>query len=195
MPSPSILESNTDEELAAKIQKGSEEALSLIIDRFEAKLLRYGRRFLGNQGDDALHQAVQDVFISAYQNIEGFNTQQRFSPWLYRIAHNAFIDILRQTTRQPVYGIDLDTLISHSVHEDQFAKEKENEEIRVLLEKSLGTLPDAKREIIVLYYFEELSYKEIADVLHIPISTVGVRLARARESLKTVLPDPSLLPL
>jgi RNA polymerase sigma-70 factor (ECF subfamily) len=142
-----------------------------------------------------LRQAVQDIFISVYQNIEGFDTRQRFSPWIYRIAHNAFVDILRQRSREPLYGIDFDQLISHPIHEDTSASEKDKEESRVLVEKSLASLTPAQREVLLLYYFEELSYKEIADVLHVPISTVGVRLARARASLKRILPAVSDLPL
>jgi RNA polymerase sigma-70 factor (ECF subfamily) len=184
-----------DEQLAARLQQGDEQALSELMQRYESKLMRYGQRFLGGQGDDVLRQAVQDIFIATYQNIEGFDLHQRFSPWIYRIAHNAFVDILRQRTRQPVYGLDFDSIVSHPVHEDVYAKEKESEEIRVLVEKGLDVLPAAQREIIVLYYFEELSYKEIADVLHVPVSTVGVRLARARANLKKRLPDSSALPL
>jgi RNA polymerase sigma-70 factor (ECF subfamily) len=184
-----------DEALAERLQKGDEEALSELMQRFEPKLMRYGRRFLGGQGEDVLKQAVQDIFISMYQNIEGFDVRQRFSPWIYRIAHNAFVDVLRQRTRQPLYGIDFDTIISHPVHEDGYEKEKENEEMRVLVEKGLDTLSPAQREIIVLYYFEDLSYKEIADVLHVPVSTVGVRLARARTSLKKQFPDSSNMSL
>jgi RNA polymerase sigma-70 factor (ECF subfamily) len=182
----------TDEELAALVQKGDEQALAELIDRYEVKLLRYGQRFLGAQNADALSEAVQDVFISVYQNIEGFDVRQRFSPWIYRIAHNAFVDLLRQKARQPLYLFDFDTVLSHAVdtrHTDSVTKEKEIAEARVLLEKGLDKLSTHQREIIVLYYFEELSYKEIADVLHVPVSTVGVRLARARAMLKKQLPD------
>jgi RNA polymerase sigma-70 factor (ECF subfamily) len=185
----------TDEELAKRLQRGDEQALAELMQRFEAKLMRYGNRFLAGQGPDVLRQAVQDIFVSAYQNIEGFNTSQKFSSWIYRIAHNAFVDILRRGNRQPLYGIDFDTLVSHPVHEDIYAKEKESEEVRVLVEKGLAALPPAAREILALYYFEDLSYKEIADVLHVPTGTVGVRLARARAVLKKQFPDPSQLPL
>ena len=188
----------SDEQLAGQVQKGSEEALSMLIDRYEAKLMRYGQRFIGSQSTDALREAVQDIFISVYQNIEGFDTKQRFSPWIYRIAHNSFVDLLRQKTRQPLYMFDFDTVLSHAVdtgHTDSATKEKENAEARVLLEKGLDKLSSQQREVLVLYYFEELSYKEIADVLHVPVSTVGVRLARARTMLKNKLPDdPAMLP-
>ncbi len=186
----------SDEALAAKVQSGDEQALAELINRYEEKLLRYGQRFLGMQNFDAIREGVQDSFISAYQHIEGFDTKQRFSPWMYRIAHNTFVDLLRQKTRQPLYGFDFDKIISHSAYASQdegWRQEKENAEIRVLLERGLTLLSASQREIIVLYYFEELSYKEIADVLHVPVGTVGVRLARARAALKKKLPnDPDI---
>ena len=184
----------TDEALAAELQKGNDEALATLIDRYEAKLMRYGQRFLGAQNQDTLREGVQDVFISVYQNIAGFDTKQKFSSWVYRIAHNAFVDILRHKSRQPLYGFDFDKILSHPIHEDSLAREKESAEARVLIDKGLGMLSAQQREIIALYYFEELSYKEIADVLHLPVSTVGVRLARARSALKKHLPDETLLP-
>jgi RNA polymerase sigma-70 factor (ECF subfamily) len=192
------LAEHTDEELAAQVQKGSEAALAVLIERYEAKLMRYGQRFLGYQSTDSLRESVQDVFIAVYQNIESFDPKQRFSPWIYRIAHNAFVDVLRHKTRQPLYVFDFDKILPHAIntsHEDISRKEKENAEARVLLEKGLDLLSAQQREILVLYYFEDLSYKEIADVLHVPVSTVGVRLARARTMLKKKLPDdPAMMP-
>jgi RNA polymerase sigma-70 factor (ECF subfamily) len=188
---PEVIEIS-DETLAARVQHGDENALAELMRRYEPKLMRYGNRFMSG-GDDLLKQAVQDVFIATYQNIEGFDTNKKFSSWIYRIAHNQFVDMLRLKSKQPAYGFDFDTLFSHAVQEDVYAKEKENQEVRVLLEKGLSTLTPSYREIITLYYFEELSYKDIADVLRIPVSTVGVRLARARTALKEKLPDASLL--
>jgi RNA polymerase sigma-70 factor (ECF subfamily) len=184
-------ETISDEQLAENVKAGNEAAFAEIMQRYEQKLTRYGNRFLAGQREDVLRQAIQDIFIAVYQNIEGFDKNQRFSPWIYRIAHNTFVDVLRSRTRQPLYGFDFDRLVSHPVEADSFAKEKENEELRVLLDRSLNVLPSAQREILVLYYFEELSYKEIADVLHVPLGTVGVRLARARTQLKKELPDSS----
>jgi RNA polymerase sigma-70 factor (ECF subfamily) len=186
------MNTSTDEQLATQLQSGDELALAALMERYEDKLIRYGKRFLGTLGEDVVSQAVQDTFISAYENISGFDAKQRFSPWIYRIAHNAFVDVLRQRVRQPLF--DFDTFLMHPAPEDSFAVEKENQRTRVLLEKGLAELPAAQREVISLYYFDDLSYKEIADVLRVPVGTVGVRLARARTALKQHLPDaPELL--
>jgi len=186
-------DATTDEELARRLQGGDEAALGEIMERYTGKLLRYGQRFLGAD-DDAIGDVVQDVFISAYQNIRSFEPARRFSPWVYRIAHNAFVDALRKRAKDPV-AMDyweLDRILPHSGHEDAAAKEKEADEIRVLLEKYLDALPANYREIIALYYFENFSYQEISDILHIPIGTVGIRLSRAKSKLKTLFSKETL---
>ncbi len=172
----------TDEELVLLIQQGLEEPFGILMDRYTQKLLRYGKRFISSP--DNIEDIVQEVFIKVYKNIQSFNTKLKFSPWIYRIAHNAFVNYLRKKDKEPLLVFDFDALLNHSIYEDPAIKEKENEETRVLLDTGLKQLPPAYREILVLYYFEDLSYQEIADVLHVPTGTVGIRLKRAREILK-----------
>jgi len=179
----------TDEALARRVQTGDHQALAVLMERYTTKLLRYGRRFLAS--NDTVGDAVQDVFITVYENIQDFDATRRFSPWIYRIAHNAFIDVLRREKKEPIALFDFDRVVPHPVYEDPTAREKEREEIRVLLEKGLAALSPAYREIIDLYYFEDFSYLEIADILHIPIGTVGIRLSRARQMLKKQVPKLS----
>jgi RNA polymerase sigma-70 factor (ECF subfamily) len=178
----------SDEELARRLQQGDEQALALLMERYTGKLLRYGRRFLASHDD--IGDIVQDVFISVYENIKSFDASRKFSPWLYRIAHNAFVNGLRRRSREPLYGldVDLDRLMPHLTYEDPAEKEKEAEEVRVLLEKGLEGLSPAYREIIDLYYYEDFGYREIADILHIPLGTVGIRLSRAKAALKKQMP-------
>src|ERR1700721_2131936 len=87
----------TDEELARLVQGGDHQALAVLIERYAGKLLRYGHRFLTS--DDDIGDIVQDVFVTVYRNIRDFDSTRRFSPWIYRIAHNAFVDTLRRQTK------------------------------------------------------------------------------------------------
>lgn len=176
---PSIL---TDEEIAGRVQKGDRESFGVLVERYEEKLLRYGRKFLSRKED--IEDIVQDAFVSVYQNINSFDTNLRFSPWIYRIAHNAFINALRKNERNPFIHFDLDTLISHPMYEDLKEKESEEQEIKQLLEQGLSTLSPKYREVLVLHYFEDMPYKDIAEVLQVPVGTVGIRLKRAKEALK-----------
>lgn len=172
----------TDEELAHLVQNGDSAALAELMERYTAKLVRYGRVFLSSK--DAIDDVVEDVFVAAYQNMRDFDATRRFSPWMYRIAHNAFIDAARKQSRGPVRGLDLDRIASHLAYEDPAENEKDREEMHVLVRKHVHALPPPYREIVTLYYFEDLSYQEIVEVLHVPIGTVGIRLARARALLK-----------
>ncbi len=172
----------TDEELVKLVSNGDTEKFGLLMERYQAKLFRYGKKFLVD--NDNIEDVVQDVFIKAYKNINSFDTTQRFSPWIYRIAHNTYINAIKKNSLNPLYLFDFDTLLSYTVVEDPVEKEREQLEIKKIIDKGLNNIEDKYREILVLYYIEEFSYKEIAEILHIPISTVGVRIMRAKKVLK-----------
>lgn len=179
--------SKTDEQIAALVQKGDKEAFGVIMDRYERKLFSYARKFL--TGQDNIEDVVQEVFIKTYQNIKSFDLSQKFSPWIYRIAHNTFVNALRKNSKNPLRFFDFDTFIAHPIYEDTVPVEKEQERVIDLVDKGLDKLSPEYREIIILFYIENMSYKEIADILHIPIGTVSVRLLRAKKALKKHVPD------
>lgn len=174
----------TDEELAIRVQGGDKAAFAAIMERFEGKLLRYGNKFLAERED--VVDIVQEVFISVYQNIKSFDEVQKFSPWIYRIAHNAFVNGLKKRSRNPFVMLDFDALLSHTVSEDPLQGEREQEEMHKMIDVGLDQISPKYKEILILYYLEELPYKEIADILEVPTGTVGIRIKRAKEALKKV---------
>lgn len=176
------LHTKTDEQLAALTAGKNEAAFGVLMSRYQGKLLRYGRRFLseGARIDDA----VQETFIKAYENMQSYDPARPFSPWLYRIAHNTFVNELRRESRNPFIALDLDALSAHHAYEMDPAGDEEREQVKALIDRGLSALSPLYREVLVLHYIEDLSYQEIADVLHVPLGTVGVRLSRAREALK-----------
>lgn len=184
---------NTDEALAQRVQKGDSVAFGTLVERYEAKLLRYGRKFLPRAED--IEDIVQDAFVSAYQNIKSFDASRRFSPWIYRIAHNAFVNAIRKHSKSPITMPDFDTFISYHVAEDSPDMEREHVEMKALVEKGLGELPPKSREILVLYYLEEFPYQEIADILQVPLGTVGVRLKRAKEQMRKIYEKMQIKPI
>lgn len=176
----------TDEAVAQKVQQGDKEIFGVLVDRYLEKLTRYGRKFLARNED--IEDIVQDVFTSAYRNIKGFDGTQKFSPWIYRIAHNAYVSALRRNERSILF-IDFDALISHPIYEDSTESEREQEEMRLLIDRCLTKLSAKYREVLVLHYFEEMAYKDIAEVLRVPTGTVGIRIKRAKEALKNVISE------
>ena len=171
----------TDEEAAERVQMGEREAFGILVERYLNKLIRYGKRFVADRDD--IEDLVQDVFISAYQNIQSFDAKRKFSPWIYRIAHNAFVNALAASERRPAL-ISFDPLVSHPAYEDTTDSLRDQQEMKTMIDKGLSLLIPKYREVLVLNYFEQLSYKDIADVLKVPIGTVGIRLSRAKEELK-----------
>jgi RNA polymerase sigma-70 factor (ECF subfamily) len=175
----------TDEEIAHMVQSGDVELFGILVKRYEAKMLRYARRFLFNYDDS--EDLVQEVFLKAYINIKSFDASKKFSPWLYRIAHNEFINAIKKKGKEPLPFFNPDIFLPHAVSKENADKDIHKKETRHMLDKCLDKLEAKYREPLVLYYFEDLSYKEIADILHIPVSTVGVRIGRAKKAMKEML--------
>lgn len=174
----------SDEEVAGFAERGDTQAFGELVRRYETRLLRYARRFLLRADAE---DAVQEAFLKAYANIRSFDTRRRFSPWIYRIAHNEFVNVLKRRGVETVPVFDFDTLFPHLVSRDKPEDQAERAELRRLLDNSLQALNVKYRAPLVLYYFEELEYKDIADVLGVPIATVGVRLRRGRNALRKLV--------
>jgi RNA polymerase sigma-70 factor, ECF subfamily len=172
----------TDEEIVKKVQNEDIESFGLLMKRYESKLIRYGTRFMSNRDD--IKDLVQEVFIKTYTNIKSFDVSKRFSPWIYRIAHNEFINAVKKKKLKPLIFFDADEIFPHPIAPETADGESNERELKTELARCIDKLPIKYREVLVLYYFEELSYEEIAEVLHIPASTVGVRLSRGKAMFK-----------
>ncbi len=181
---PQTLVQASDEEIARKVQSGQIEVFAALVERYEQKMKRYARKFLFGYED--IEDLVQKVFLKAYINIQSFDASKKFSSWLYRIAHNEFINEIKKKGREPVSFFDFDIFFPHHRSRDNADRNLNKEEIREVIDNCLEKLKPKYREPIVLHYLEELSYKEIADVLRIPVSTVGVRLQRGKQIMKSI---------
>jgi RNA polymerase sigma-70 factor (ECF subfamily) len=178
------LPSLTDEQLVRLVQEGDREKYSILMKRYDDKLSRYGRKFLSEK--ENIEDIVQDVFVSTFQNMNNFDTSLKFSSWIYRIAHNAFVNGLKRQQRGAVLGLDLDTFVSHTVYEDPAVEAREHEMMKTMIDRGLEELTPKCREAIILHYLEELSYKEMSDILKIPTGTVAVRVLRGKDALRKI---------
>jgi RNA polymerase sigma-70 factor (ECF subfamily) len=174
----------TDEEIALQVRQGDVQSFGILVERYEAKISRYAKRFLFGYDDAA--DVVQEVFMKAYTNLQSFDAARSFSPWLYRIAHNEFINAIRKKGREPLSFFDPDTLFPHPADPRQADYDLKEQELREMLEQCLKQLNPKYREPLVLYFFEEMDYQQIAEILRIPVSTVGVRLLRGRKAIQSM---------
>lgn len=181
----------TDEEIASFIQKGNVDIFEILIDRYSDKLGRYIRKFLSRRED--VEDILQDIFIKCFVNIKSFDTSQKFSPWIYRIAHNEAVNLLKKNSIK-VFSFDIfdDTFFIHPKAKEDSESEAEREILKNHLDEILNDLDQKYKEIIILYFYEELSYKDISDILKIPISLVGVRIQRGKEQIKKILNEKGI---
>ncbi len=175
----------TDESIAGRVQKGDGGAFALLMERYQQKLTRYARKFLSDPDDTK--DIVQDIFIKTYENMQSFDASRRFSPWIYRIAHNEFVNALKKrNASHTVFAFDIDTLVPHLAAPETADSASLERDVRKTLEGHLDKLGAKYREPLILYYLEGMDYKEISEILQVPVSPVGVRLARARSMLKKI---------
>lgn len=177
-------EKMTDEEIVAMALENPE-AYALIVERYEEKLLRYIIRILRSTKEDA-EDILQDVFLSAYKNLNDFDRDLKFSSWIYRIAHNKVISHFRKVTARPktmTYEGDsqlLNILASEENIERDLEKKYNAEEVRNILDQ----LDEKYREVLVLKFLEDKDYKEISDILEKPMGTVATLINRAKKQFK-----------
>ncbi|SFK32012.1 RNA polymerase sigma-70 factor, ECF subfamily [Halobacillus dabanensis] len=126
----------------------------------------------------------QEIFIRCYQKLHTFENRSSYRTWLYRITVNHCKDYVRSWSFKNM--IPSESINSERTQEDVSAQILEREEKKLLFQKVLK-LSVKLREVIIFYYYEELTIEEIADLLNIKESTVKTRLHRARKNLKRVL--------
>ncbi|MEK6644494.1 MAG: RNA polymerase sigma factor [Planctomycetota bacterium] len=176
-----------DESLLEGFLAGDHEAFEALVQRYSRDLFVFVSRFLRNPA--AAEDVVQDTFVQVYQSAGGFDLSRRFRPWLYTIAANKARDQLRERVRKRevsisgVAGGDYSEEVSYldflSDDETRPGDAIEAEEERDIVRTVVSGMPDHHREILVLGYYQRLPYKEIAEILAIPLGTVKSRLHAA----------------
>lgn len=176
----------SDADLVAQVIAGDIEVYGELMQRYEAKLLRYATYVLG--GDYASADVVQETFIKAYTNLRSYKSKYSFSAWIYRIAHNTAINVAKKNKKYVAMPDDevIDSLIEFSVP-DTLADDADQKLLSDNLRASFTQLSPKYREPLLLNLVDGYGYKEIADILQLPINTVATRIRRAKEQMRTLL--------
>lgn len=179
----------TDEQLLLAYREGESGAFRALIERHQDALLRFLIRFMGDAA--AADDVFQEAFLQVHLSADTFDVDRRFKPWLFTIAANKGRDHLRKHNRRPV--VDLSAPVDSSGEDDggrtfldlmevdveaPGARLEDRERDR-LVQRAVDAMPDHLREVLLLAYFQRLSYQAIADNLEIPLGTVKSRLHAA----------------
>lgn len=180
-------ENEKDERIASLVPE-DKNFFGILIRRYEKRIITYVRR-IGAKDQAAAEDIAQNIFIKAYVNINSFQKDQRFSSWLYGIAHNECIDYWRKNKKhQGNISLEGNTELFAVISSGEdvgnmVALKNDSEGVRKAMEK----LPFKIKEVLTLRYLEDKSYEEISDILHRPVSTVGTMLRRGKKRFKEIL--------
>ena len=181
-----------EEQLVGRARSGDIEAFEALVAEYDGRIYNMAYRMLGNPED--ARDVTQDAFLKAYSSIGGFRGDASFSTWLYRIAKNVCLDVLRRRSRRTVFSLDDPMETEEGELDRQLAGELPDpedalldSEVRDAVKDAILRLPPHHRSIIVLRDIEDLSYEEIAEILEIGLGTVKSRLYRARSALSANL--------
>lgn len=164
--------------LVVRCQLGERGAFDALIASWAIPVAGYARRVM--QDSDAAAELTQDIWLRVLRGIDRLQDPDRFRAWLFGIAHRAFVDALRRRYRTlPTFDEDVDQVADEVAHDDHDDLE--------CMERGLARLPPVEREILTLFYLQELTIEETAGALAIPAGTVKSRLHRARRLLRREL--------
>lgn len=169
------------EEIVVRVQRGESERFACIVDVYQQQLFRYCCRLLGNQQD--AEDAVQDIMVKAYQSIRRYKATVSFSAWLYRVAGNHCLNLLR---RRRVYRQVLQFFSAEPATagpEEELAAQWYS----YPLEKALAQLTLQERNILVLRALEQRSYEEMSEILNVSANALTKRMRKIKLKVRSTM--------
>ncbi len=174
---PGVERVRRDALLVVKAQLGDRHALGELVGLWHDPVWRYVRRMLDGPG--VADDVSQEVWASALKSLPGLRQPQQFAPWLFTIARRSVMD-----------------RVKHNYRPEELAEvdQKVDDHVEAVLDRAqvaegLAGLPLREREVLILFYLQDLALQECAQVLEIPVGTVKSRLSRARRLLRNRLKD------
>jgi RNA polymerase sigma-70 factor (ECF subfamily) len=176
----------TDEIIVQRALTGDAEAFGEIVRRWERRIFALAYGMLGREED--ARDATQETFLAAFRNLRGFRGEAKVSSWLHRIAVNQCITRQRQARVRSEAALEDEqekdaTSFATPVHYSPL-RVVEGRQETVAVRRAINSLPVELRQVVIMKEFEELTFREMADVLDLPLSTVKSRLYTAMKQLQ-----------
>lgn len=168
-------------------KQGDQESFACLVRAYERRVFALTSRMC-KQPEDAA-EAAQEAFLAVWQGLPSFRGDASFSTWLYRLASNACVDILRRESRRREAASLDDEEIPADVPDSGPTPQEaaERQELRREIEAGLAALPPEYRQALILREIHQLSYQEIGEALGLDIGTVKSRISRGRQRLRKIL--------
>ena len=177
---------------------GDVNAFEMLVREYEKNVYNLALRMVGNSEDAA--DMSQEAFIKAYNSLNSFRGDSKFSVWLYRIVSNVCLDFIRSRKRKQTVSLSVEDDNGEDVELDIADDTQSPERLmdkqltRDAVRRGLASLPPGQRQILLLREIQGLSYDEIAEVLNVEAGTVKSRIFRARKKLSAFLLEDGNIP-
>ena len=174
----------TDTEIIDSVRKGNQSDFEILVDRYKNKAFSLLCGMLKDQME--AEEVLQDAFLKAYYGLKNFKQEAKFSTWFYRIVYNTALTRLSTKKRKiekEMTSIDEELNIA----DDSYPAQSEKKELSKLINELLDKLPANYASVITMFYLEEMTCEEIAEVTNRSVSNVKVLLHRSRNALKDIV--------
>lgn len=176
-----------DAVLIRQCLEGDSGAFGALIDRYQRPLYNTALRMTGDS--EEARDITQDAFVKAYEQLRNYRPEHKFFSWIYRILMNDALNHLKQ--RKQTRALDANMASHERLPDEEFDARRQSKRI----EKALRELSFDQRVVIVMRYFNDMSYLEMSTILSLPEKTVKSRLYSARQNLSVVLSQMGAMPI
>ena len=182
----------SDEELVQKSLKNID-YFACIYERYEQKLIRYILRISSFSFAEA-EEVLQEAFVKAWQNLNEFDGDLKFSSWIYRIVHNTTITEWKKTqSKGKNQKQEIDEELFHNLPSSLNIEKEINQKFnKENIRKILQLMPEKYREVLILKFLEEKDYQEISDILKKPSGTIATLINRAKKSFYEIAKEENI---
>ncbi len=192
-----------EKELVKRLKKGQVELFSEIVKKYKSVVYNHAYSFLRTKED--AEDATQEIFVNIYNNIKKFKGESKLGTWIYRITVNLCKNKLKQIKRLkekiteeiPEWDENEGTNIIEETVKDKEERKPDNlfirKEIKNIVFRRMGELPEEQRKVLILRDIDGLSYEEISKILKLSVSAVKSKIFRARENLRDKLKKDDIL--
>lgn len=190
-----ILQKMTDDALVALYSKGNNQAFDILLDRYKDKLYSYIYFVVRNE--EQTEDLFQETFVKAIVTIQQgrYSADGKFGAWLTRIAHNLVIDFFRQERNENVVSndeVEIDLFNNANLSDDTIETQMVNEQVLCDVRRLMDFLPENQREVVYMRFYQDLSFKEIAEITGVSINTSLGRMRYALLNLRRMAEEKDI---
>ena len=176
-----------DQKIINKVLQGDTNAFSVLVESYKDLVFSLALKIIKNRVE--AEEVSQDTFIKAFKNLEKFKGDSKFSTWLYKITYNNCMDVVKKRARIHDHR-EIDEVVENKLEAVENTLDTiEREERAEIMKHCLNYLPQDEKSILWLFYFKELSLKEIVEVTSFTEANIKVKLHRARKRLLSIIKE------